>query len=102
MKNEDIEKLLSDKMWHSVYDFMPLAIEIPPEIAIRRYVRTANKKHRESQGKKPLDQQIAKGRLRIILQRLNHRVRSGTLEAKGRGRDKQFRTISNGSDNGSK
>jgi hypothetical protein len=90
---EDIMNVLSDGEWHPLYEMLPLAKKaVPPEKAVRAYVRKQNKNDRENASNRDIDYRISIGRRCALEDKLWSLVRHGYVEKQGRGFDKRYRT----------
>ncbi len=89
--SEKILETLSDKEWHSVHEFYPLAEHIAPEIACRAYLRAVPQRSKETRLNAEPHIKVKYGRRRMIDERVRHLKRTGVIEVRGKGATKELR-----------
>lgn len=90
---EKILETLSDKEWHSVHEFYPLAEHIAPEIACRAYLRAVPQRSKETRLNAEPHIKVKYGRRRMIDERVRHLKRTGIIEVRGKGVEKELRLL---------
>lgn len=88
--NSGIDLLLSDGKWHDLCEFIPICNCVPAEVASRFY---AAENTPETVAKKPIHEQVLRGRRRVLEHRLVHRARFGVAEVEGSGFNKKYRLV---------
>jgi len=85
--------ILTDFEWHHKCEFIHLAVDIPPEIATRAYLRAVPARNKEFRRNADPNIKVKYGKLRIIDEVFRHLKRSGKIEIRGRGENKEIRLV---------
>lgn len=92
---DQVEEILQDGNWHPLSQFLILAKDVQPEVAARIYLYSNNKRSRDSIVRnKTLEEQVTRGKRRIVENHLKHLRKLNVVEIRGTGFNKEYRRVS--------
>jgi hypothetical protein len=89
---------IDDLDWHTRSELLPLAENVSPEAAARAYVRAVPAKNQEARKRAEPHIQVKYGKHRIVDEVIRSLKKSGYIEVRGKGADKEVRLIETNGD----
>lgn len=94
----DVFAVLDDLGWHHRSELLPLADGVSPEAAARAYVRAVPKHNQDARKRAEPHIQVKYGKHRIIDEVIRSLKKSGYIEVRGKGPEKEVRLVETNGD----